>query len=138
MSSAKKALKVIAFTAVAQEHHNAVKMRNVLKWLKTGHEVRIQINGKTDRQKAMESIFKQLETNTRSGAQVIQKVVKPDSIKFYLRPTEEAANIVIEESQDDELKNVDALTRGKDVLSDDFENELVRSIEEDRKKSKEK
>lgn len=137
--SANKALKAIVFTAVAQNHHNAIKIRNVLKWLKTGHEVRVQINGKSDRQKAIESIFKELESSTKTGAKVIQKVVKPDSIKFYLRPTEDAASIVVDDDHDGQSKYLeDSLTQGKDVFSDDFEAELDKSIKEDIERSKRK
>lgn len=135
--SVKKSLKIIALTAAAQDHHNAIKIRSILKWLKTGHEVRIQINGKSDRQKAMESLFKRLESDSRSGARVIQKVVKPESIKFYLRPTQDAANIVIDDQQEDSLEDsVEDFVSGKDVFSDEFESELKQSIDESIKKSR--
>jgi translation initiation factor 1 (eIF-1/SUI1) len=133
-----KAFKTIAFTAVAQDHHNAIKIKNVLKWLRTGHEVRVAINGKSDRQKAMEAVLKELESKAKSGAKITQKVVKPDSIRFYMRPTAEAVNIVIDETQDDRSNDLDIVTQGKDIFSDDFVAELERSINEDKKKSRKK
>jgi hypothetical protein len=136
--SAGKALKTIALTAVAQDHHNAIKIKNIAKWLKSGHEVRIQISGKSDRQKAMENIFKQVEGTVKSGARVVQKVVKPDSIKFYLKPTPDAANMVIEEDHGNEMKDLDDIIKGKDILSDDFVSELEKSIKDDKKMSKRK
>ena len=137
--STSKAIKSIIFTAVAQEHHNATKIKNVLKWLKTGHEVRIRIEGKSDRQKAMESIFKDLKSSARSGAKVIQKVTKPNSIKFYLKPTQDAATIFVDEDQDGNgLPDVDKMTEGQDILSDDFAEELDKSIAEESKRSKRK
>lgn len=134
--SVNKVIKTIAFTAVAQEHHNHIKIKNLMRWLKSGHEVRVQINGKADRQNAMENIFKQLEKEVKSGAEVKQKVIKPDYIKFYLRPTPEAANFVIEEPNLDNSDNLSDITANKDILSGDFEEELNKSIREEIMKKK--
>lgn len=87
MSATKVASKAIIFTAQAQEHHTQVKIKSVLKWIKTGYEVKVQISGTADRQKAMDSILKEIESNVKSGAKIKQKQVKPDSIKFFLIPS---------------------------------------------------
>jgi len=131
-----KVLKQIAFTAASQEHHVSIKVKSVLKWLKSGHEVRISINGKADRQKAMESIYKQLESQAKSGAEIKQKMVKPDSIKFNMRPTKDAASIVVDESsfKDQDIDDLESITTGKDVFSEDFEKELDESLKNERNK----
>lgn len=135
--SASRLAKAVAFTAQASEHHNEMKIRSVLKWLKTGHEVRIQITGKADRQRAMEAIYKQLEKEAKSGAKFLQKVIKPESIKVTLRPTEEAANYIIDDSSKTSLsvdKELELIMSDKDIFSDEFEQELDKSINEEKGK----
>lgn len=136
--SVAKAAKVIIFTAQASENHTAVKVKNVLKWLKSGHEVRVQINGKPDRHKLMESIYNRLETESKSGATSLQKVVKPDSIKFVLRPTADANNIQIDDSKTtvNVDGDIDKIVGDKDLLSGEFEEELEKSIRDEKNKNK--
>lgn len=137
--SVAKAAKAIIFSAQAHESHTAIKVKNVLRWLKSGHEVRVQISGKSDRQKAMEAILGHLEKEAKSGARFLQKVVKPGSIKVILMPTVEAANIKISDNEkislnvDEELQN---LTSDRDVFSEEFEKDLIKSIREERSKNK--
>lgn len=133
--SAGKVLKTIAFTATSQEAHVSMKIKNVLKWLKTGHEVRVNIQGKEDRKKSMEAIFAQIQKEVRDGADVKQKVVRADAIKFSLKPTPAAAKLALDETEQTE-DDLDALTSGKDILSEEFERELLQSIEEDKKKKR--
>lgn len=130
-------LKTVVIAANAQDHHVSVKTKNVLKWLKSGHEVRVQIEGKPDRQKAMENIYKQIEKLVKNGADVKQKVVKAEAIKFNLKPTAQAANLVVDESTaDDASRELDQITEGQDMLSDDFGKELEKSIEKEKGRGK--
>lgn len=137
---ATKAAKAIALSAQAHEGHNSVKLKNVLRWLKSGHEIRVQITGKSDRQKAIEGIYDQLEKEARSGARFLQKVIKPGSIKVTLMPTEEAANIKISEARiaPSAEEEIESMTSDRDVFSEDFEKDLLKSIREDRAKNKRK
>lgn len=137
---AAKALKNIALTATAQDSHNTLKYKNILKWLKSGHEVKVAITGKADRHKAIENIYKQLQKETKSAALVKQMVEKPDSIKFYLKPTPEAANLVIDEDlgHSDPDQDISEITEGKDVFSEEFEKELDESIKGETGKMKKK
>jgi hypothetical protein len=139
--SLSKAAKAIIFTAQSQEHHTSVKLRNVLRWLKGGYEVRVQITGKPDRQKAMEDIYSLLERDIKSGARFIQRVAKPGSIKVILKPTEDAANLDIEGSGKvtvDVEKEISDISADKDVFSENFEKDLIESIREERKKTRKK
>lgn len=141
MSTA-KAAKSIIFTVQASENHNAIKLKNVLRWLKSGYEVRVRINGKQDRMKGMESVFKELEKEVNSGCRILQKVTKPESIKFILRPTAEATNFVIEDATKAAMSEEDLISditsSEKDIFSEDFEKELAKSIREERTKNKRK
>lgn len=139
LMSTSKAAKSIIFTAQASDNHNAIKLRNVLKWLKSGHEVRVRINGKQDRMKGMEAVYKELEKEVSSGSRILQKVIKPDSIRFTLMPTSEASNFKIEDAtraamNEEEL--ISDISPEKDIFSDDFEKELAKSIREERTKNK--
>lgn len=138
--SAGKVAKAIIFTAQAQEHHTSVKLKNVLRWLKGGYEVRIQITGRPDRQKAMEDIYTLLEKDIKSGARFLQKVVKPGSIKVTLKPTEDAANLDFESAKVsvDVEKEISSIAADKDIFSEDFEKDLIESIREERRKLKKK
>lgn len=135
-----KAAKAVAFSAQAHESHTAIKVKNVLRWLKSGHEVRVQISGKSDRQKAMENILDNLEKEAKSGAKFMQKVVKPGVIKVILRPTEEAANIKISDTKNilNAEEEMEYITSDRDLLSEDFEKDLLQSIREERLKNKKK
>lgn len=96
--SSKIASKAIKFTAQATESHTAIKIKNVIKWLKKGHEVQVQILGTPDKQKSMESIYKDLERSVKPGADVLQKNFKPDIIRFTLRPRQDHSSEEIESS----------------------------------------
>lgn len=136
--SVSKVAKAIVFTAQAQEHHTLVKLRNVIKWLKSGHEVRVQITGKPDRQKAVDEIYGLIEKDIKSGARFLQKVAKPGSIKVTLRPNEDSANLEADYSKltVDIDKEISDMTDGKDIFSEDFEKGLQNSIQEERRKKK--
>lgn len=139
--SASKVAKAIIFTAQSQEHHTSIKVKNVLKWLKGGYEVRVQINGRPDRQRAMDDIYSLLEKDIRSGAKFLQKVVKPGSIKVTLKPTDDAANLDIEsgsKTKVDVEKELKDIAGDKDIFSEDFGKDLIESIRDERKKSKKK
>lgn len=141
MSSTKitKITKIITLTAQATESHNQVKVNSILKWLKSGHDVRVSIKGRSDRQKQMESVFQKIERESRPGSRVLQKIVKPESIKFTLNPNEGAANIVINDivrHDKAEENDVESLYVDKDLFSDDFEKELDESIKDEIAKNK--
>lgn len=136
--SASKVAKTIAFTAQASNSHTATKIKNVLRWLKSGHEVRVQISGKADRQKAMDAIYKDIENEVKSSARFLQRVVKPESIKVILRPTEVAADIEISDTKgtanvDEEINEI---IGEKDIFSEEFEKDLMRSIRDETTKNK--
>lgn len=138
MSTGKLA-KTIILTAQSSEIHTAVKIKNVLKWLKSGHEVRVSINGKKDRQKAMEELTKRIEDEAKMGAKLLQRVVKPESIKFVLKPTEKASEIIIPDTKEEEgEESIDDIVSGKDILSDEFQEELERSIRKESLKPRRK
>lgn len=139
-SRAAKAVKTILFTAQANDHHNSIKTKSLIKWLKSGHEVRVQINGKADKQRAMEDIYKTIESDVRSGARILQKVVKPENIKFTIRPTEAAASLMVDDSKEttDVDKEIESLVADQDVFSGDFEAQLSESIEKEMSKNKKK
>lgn len=138
--SVSKVAKAIVFTAQAHEHHTSVKLRNVIKWLKSGHEVRVQITGKPDRQKAIDEIYGIIEKDIKSGARFIQKAVRPGSIKVILRPNEDSANLKVDDSKviADIDKEISDMMDGKDIFSDDFGKDLLNSIKEERNKNKKK
>lgn len=137
--SASKAAKLITFTAKASESHNAVKVKNVIKWLKSGHEVRVQISGKADRHKAMEEIYDKLQNDFKSGAKFLQKAVRPDMIKVTLVPTSEAADLVVPEKDTKDVgEEIEELVGDNDVFSGDFEKELSESIQKEMSKNKKK
>lgn len=133
-----KVAKVICFTAQSSEKHVADKVKSVLKWLKSGHEVRVKIEGKADRHKAMENIYKTLERDVSSGARFLQKSVKPEFIKFVLMPTKEACDLEIKDNKikvevEEELASI---MSNKDIFSEDFEKELLKSIKDEKIKNK--
>lgn len=138
--SVAKGIKTIVITAQATNSHNSVKVKNVLRWLKSGHEIRVKITGKADRQKAMESMYKQMEKDINQGARFLQKVVKPDTIKFTLQPTKDAENIVIDDSNslDADDQSYDSVDEKQNIFSDEFEEELEKSIQEEKTKHKKK
>lgn len=141
MSSTKvaKAAKAIAFTAKANENHNYIKVKNVIKWLKLGHEVRVQINGKSDQIKAMENVYNLIQNDVKSGARFLQKVVKPDSIKFTLRPNQESSHLMSDDTKDpmeDVEGEISGLVASQDIFSEEFEEELSKSIKIERSKNK--
>lgn len=139
--SASKVAKTIVFTAQSHELHTSIKLRNVLKWLKAGHEVRVRITGREDRRKAMEDTYKLLEKDIKSGARFLQKVVKPESIKVTLMPTEEAANLKVDEENDtvvDVEKELNEITSDQDIFSEDFEKTLQKSIRDELRRNKKK
>lgn len=129
-----KASKLIYFTAKSQEHDINIKLRSILKWLKSGHEVRVRIEGSSEKRKAMESIYQQLENDVKQNATFLQKIVKPDSIKFVMKPTVDAADIKISKSH--ETKPVVNSLSAEDLLSDEYGKELDESISRDRPKRK--
>lgn len=135
-----KAVKTILFTAQANDHHNSIKTKNLIKWLKSGHEVRVQINGKADKHKAMESVYKMIEDDVKSGAKILQKVVKPEHIKFTIKPTEQAANFSVDESKEtaDVDNEIESLVADQDLFSGDFEAQLSESIQKEKSKNKKK
>lgn len=138
--SASKIAKTIVFTAQANELHTSIKLKNVVKWLKTGYEVRVRITGREDRQKAMEDTYKLLEKDIKSGARFLQKVVKPDSIKVVLMPTEDAANLEIDDRKYkvDVEKEISEITSDQDIFSEEFEKTLQESIREEQRRNKKK
>lgn len=136
-----KLIKIITLTVQATENHNQIKVNNILRWLKSGHDVKVNITGRSDRQKQMESICQKIEKETRPGSKLLQKVIKADSIKFTLQANENSANLVIDDahnasaSADDGL---DSIVAGKDILSEEFEQELSKSIRGDTDRMKKK
>jgi len=136
--SSSKAVKAILFSAQAQEHDVLTKIKNVQKWLKSGYNIKVQINGKADRHKAIEALYKQIETSTKLGAEFTQKVVKPESIKFIMKPTPGADALKIDDSTDkaSDEKELESIMSGVDVFSDEFEKQLAESIRQERQKNK--
>lgn len=135
-----KAIKSIAFSVQAESKHNSVKINNLIKWLKSGHEVRVDITGKADRFKAIEALYKDLESEIHQGAKFTQKIIKPDSMRFVLKPTKDIEKIVEKKASaksdnDDEILN---LREDVDIFSREFEAELTKSIKEERNKNKKK
>lgn len=129
-----KVSKVIQLTAQANEQHNFTKVKSILKWIKSGHEVRVKIVGKPDKKKIMESLADQIERDSKQGARLLQKVIKPDSIKLTLLPTENSGELQLNkdtEEVQDLVEEIDRLTSEKDIFSDEFEKELDKSISED-------
>lgn len=130
-----KTLKWVKITAQATENHTNIKLKSILKWLKAGHEVRVDITGKADRSKQILSLCNHIEKETRSGSRSLQKIIKPDKIRFTLSPTEGASNLVV-----DDLPKCDYLeslsSHDKDLLSDELEKELEQSIQDQMKKNK--
>lgn len=134
-----KLSKTIAFATSAQDSHNAFKIKNILRWLKSGHEVRVQIDGKADRQKAIEDLMKQIERDTKRAAEMNQKIIKPNSVRFCLKPTKGAESITLDESiEAPKVDDISEITANKDIFSKEFETELEQSIESDMKHSKKK
>lgn len=138
MSSA-KAAKVVALTAKASEHSIATKVRSIVKWVKTGITVKVQITGKPDRFKAISAIYDEIEDNVKAGARIQCKVIKPEYIKFEIAPTDPEKLHVPEKSK--ELIEPQADKPDVELLSDEFEKDLIESIRrerEDRRKSSKK
>lgn len=134
-----KVAKAISFTAQSHENHVSMKVKSVLRWLKSGHEVRVRIDGKADRQKAMENIYKTIAKDVSTSARLVQKVVKPESIKVVLIPTPEASNIEIEEEKQQNVESeISDIMKDKDIFSEDFEKELLESIKSERNRNKKK
>lgn len=134
-----KTIKTIALTATSQRHHVSVKVKSIIGWLRAGHEVRVTISGKSDRRQSMEEVFSAIENDTKYSARIYQKLLKPDSIRFNLKPTNSAINIEIDQnrsSREDPEHVINELTQGKDLLSDDFEKELDASIKNEASKNK--
>lgn len=132
-----KASKLIYFTAKSQEHDINIKLRNILKWLKSGHEVRVRIDGSSERRKAMDNIYFQIERDAKQNALFMQKVVKPDSIKFIMKPIGSAG---ISETNSVEphappIAQTENLT-AENLLSDEFEKELEKQLSTERPKRK--
>lgn len=135
-----RVVKAIVFTAQANVHDTSVKVRNVMKWLKAGHDVRVSIAGKLDRRKSMEAIVSQLHDNIKTGAKFVQQTSKSDKIALMLTPTEDAVNLktdsdTITLKQKTETQDI-LITPDKDVFSKEFEMELDRSIQAERNKNK--
>lgn len=131
--SGSKIAKSIIITAQASENHNVIKLRSIIRWLKSGHDVRVSITGKADRHTAMELIKERIEKDVKTAAKIQQKIVKPESIKFVLKPTEEAANLLLPDHKIDADQELESLVKEKDILSDEFEKELEVSIEKHKK-----
>lgn len=130
-----KAAKLIYFTAKSQEHDVNIKLKSIMRWLKSGHEVRVRIEGSAERHRAMENIYKQLEKDIKQNATFLQRVVKPDSIKFVLKPSAGMDNIELNEQSESSVE-IDQLSNGKDLLSEEFEKELEQSIMDELSKKK--
>lgn len=139
MASA-KATKLITFTAQAHENHTSMKIRNVLKWLKSGHDVDVKISSGSKGRTAVELIYKQLQNDVKSGAKFTNMVSQQNMITVSLNPTKDAANLVIEESRvkpTAEEKSFDSLDN-QDIFSDEFDAELEKSIKNEMSKHKKK
>lgn len=132
---ASKAIKLITISSKATEQHTSFKLKTILKWLKAGHDVKVEITEKQGAKRPVESIFDQIRSDVKPAALISQKQVKPESIKFVLKPTKEAANLVIPDKvcEDDDIET---LTSDKDLLSEDFNSLLEESIQNERSKKR--
>lgn len=135
--SAKKVMKSLALAATAQNSHVAMRVKNVIGWLKAGHEVNVSIKGRPDRRKYMEDVMKQIETKVAIGAKVTQRQDRNDTIRFVLKPTADAVNLKYAEDSSNSL-DVEELVKDKDLMSDEFVKELEESISQDSDKLKKK
>lgn len=136
---AAKAAKSIIFSSQSTDAHTQSKIKSVIKWLKSGHEVRVQITGKQGKSQAMENIYTRIEEDVKSGARLLQKAVRPDLIKFYLMPTEGSVSLKLKNPTqetvgvDDEIAD---LLGDQDIFSESFESKLLDSIKQEKKNRK--
>lgn len=133
---ASKAFKTIALTAKSSSHDVETKLRNILKWLKAGHSVKLELSGKPDKHKALEDLLHRVESDTRPGAEMSQKTVKPGMIKLTMKPTAEAANLKVRDSKTD--TSADDVTVDPNASFDDLEKALDNSIKDEVNKLKTK
>lgn len=136
--SLRKVLKAITFTCKSPEFHNDIKVRKIMGWLKSGHEIQVDICATEGKFKAAEKIYKDLEIQTKSGAKFANKVVKPNSIKFKIIPTQGATNFLLEATDTTIDDNSGDINDDVDVFSEDFEKELDKSIALERSRNKKK
>jgi len=92
--------------------------------------VKVSIKGSSDRQKSMETVLSHLVSEVKNRGEMNQKVVKPDSIKFNLKPTPAAKDY--KDDGVEEFEDIDQITKGKDLMSEEFEAELQESIRHDK------
>lgn len=128
---ASKILKSIALAAKASPHDVDTKVKNIMKWLKAGHPVKLELNGKPDKHKALEELLEKVENSTKSGAEFSQKQVKAGNIKVVLKPTSGAAKFTLNKSKDEDDLNIDT-----NISLEDLEKELDQSIKDEFSKTK--
>lgn len=133
-----KAPKLITLTAQASESHNSIKLRNILKWLKSGHEIRVTITGKHDRMKAIDAIHERIQKDAGAGSKVVLQNRKPGLLKMTLLPTDEAKNIKIVDAMKAANSDVqsDDIAKDTDVFSEEFDQALKKSIDEEKRKKR--
>lgn len=133
---ASKAFKTIALTAKSSSHDVDTKLRNIVKWLKAGHSVKVELSGKPDKHKALEDLLYRVESDTKPGAAVAQKTVKAGLIKLVMKPTPGAANLKVRGKEED--NSVDDMTVDTNTSFDDLEKQLNDSIKDEISKHKAK
>lgn len=130
---ASKAIKTIVLASKASPHDVDTKLRNILKWLKAGHQVKLEVTGKPDKHKALEELFEKVEVHTKSSATFAQKQIRAGNIKAVLKPTPEAANLLINKPTEETELKIDT-----NASLDDIEKELNQSIKDELSQTKKK